>query len=57
MTKWKITFDVLWEEGGQPKRQIIRVKEELTYVIQLVQALSSCRTISFVKLVREDSID
>lgn len=55
MTKWCITFDVLWEHGEQPKRQTIRVNAEEKYVIQLADALNSCGTVSQVKIEKEQA--
>lgn len=55
MGKWKIVFSVLWEHGERPKQQIIRVKAEERYVVQLADALNSCETVSSVKIEREQS--
>lgn len=54
MQKWKIIFDVEWEEGLPPKRQIFEAREELQFVLQLAQTLDACKTVTLVKMERED---
>lgn len=54
MQKWKLIFDVTWEEGLPPKRQIFEAREELQFVLQLAQTLDACSTVKLIKLERED---
>lgn len=54
MQKWKLIFDVTWEEGVAPKRQIFEAREELQFVLQLAQTLDACKTVKLIKLERED---
>lgn len=54
MQKWKLTFEVNWEDGLPPKRQIFEAREELQFVLQLAQTLDACSTVKLIKLERED---
>ena len=54
MQKWKLIFEVDWEDGLPPKRQIFEAREELQFVLQLAQTLDACSTVKLIKLERED---
>jgi hypothetical protein len=54
LQKWKLIFDVTWEDGLPPKRQIFEAREELQFVLQLAQTLDACSTVKLIKLERED---
>lgn len=54
MQKWRLIFDVTWEEGKPPKRQIFEAREELQFVLQLAQTLDACKTVKLIRMERED---
>lgn len=54
MQKWRLIFDVSWEEGEPPKRQIFEAREELQFVLQLAQTLDACKTVKLIRMERED---
>ena len=53
MQKWRLIFDVTWEEGEPPKRQIFEAREELQFVLQLAQTLDACKTVKLIRMERE----
>ena len=54
MQKWRLIFDVTWEEGEPPKRQILEAREELQFVLQLAQTLDACKIVKLIRIERED---
>ena len=54
MQKWKLIFEVTWDDGLPPKRQIFEAREELQFVLQLAQTLDACKTVKLIRMERED---
>lgn len=52
MVKWELTFDEQLADDLPPKRHIFYTKDELKYILQLVVALESCKSIKFIKMER-----
>lgn len=52
MEKWKLTFDVQWEDDLPPERQIFFAREEFKFILQLAVALETCKSVKLIKMER-----
>lgn len=52
MEKWKLTFDVQWDDGLPPKRQIFYAKDAFKYILQLAFTLDKCKSVKLIKMER-----
>lgn len=52
MEKWKLTFDVQWDDDLPPKRQIFYAKDAFKYILQLAFTLDKCKSVKLIKMER-----
>lgn len=52
MEKWKLTFDVQWDDGLPPERQFFYAKDPFKFILQLAFTLDKCKSVKLIKMER-----